>query len=263
MTTDSPDIAPRRRALRWPALAAALGLLASVALASPASPASAAGEPYRFDLYRQGDFVSQTTSYMCVGASMQMMLNMIQPKDDRTAARQVDLWTLARTYRRTNDPTRMDSGAINWTRRGASSRGWALGLSELGAGPYRVTAEPTLKEAVHVAARQMRVTGRPAGLLVWRGAHAWVISGFEATADPLTDPAAEVIAVYVLDPWYPRVSKTWGPGVAPHTRMTLAALGQDWVQWRRSSNRPGLTGRWAMILPFDRWIPAPRLAAMI
>ena len=28
-------------------------------------------------------------------------------------------------------------------------------------------------------------TGRPVGLLVWRGAHSWVLHGYEATADPL------------------------------------------------------------------------------
>jgi hypothetical protein len=252
-----PAAAPAgpRRARRWPALAAALGLLASVALASPAA---AADKPYRFDLYRKGDFVSQTTAYMCVGASMQMMLNIIQPTDDRTAAKQKELWELARSFRRPNDPTQTDSGAINRTRRGASSLGWAAGLTKLGAGPYQVTARPTLKEAAKLAARQIRMTGRPVGLLVWRGAHAWVVSGFEATGDPLFDPEAEVTHLYILDPYYPRVSKTWGAGPAPHTKLTLAKLGEDWVQWRRSSNRPGLTGRWAMILPHTSWLAGDR-----
>jgi hypothetical protein len=227
-----------------------VGLLASVAFASPAA---AADGPHRLDLYKTGDFVSQTTVYMCVGASMQMMLNMIQPTDDRTAARQVELWELARSFRRTNDPTQMNSGVVSQTRRGASSRGWALGLTQLGAGLYAVTAGSTLQEAANIAARQMARTGRPVGLLVWRGAHAWVVSGFEATGDPLTDPQAQVTHLYVLDPYYPRVSKTWGAGPAPHTKLTLEKLGEDWVQWRRSSNRPGLTGRWAMILPFVPW----------
>jgi hypothetical protein len=244
---------PRRRSL--PALAVGLGLLASVALASPAA---AADKPYRYDLYKKGDFVSQTTVYMCVGASMQMMLNMIEPTDNRTAARQKELWELARSFRRISDPTQMNSGSINRTRRGASSRGWAAGLTVLGAGPYHVTARPTLKEAANVAARQIRLTGQPVGLLVWRGAHAWVVSGFEATGDPLYDPKAEVTHLYILDPYYPRVSKSWGPGPAPHAKLSLAKLGEDWVQWRRSANRPGLTGRWAMIVPYIQQEPAAR-----
>ncbi len=67
---------------------------------------------------------------------------------------------------------------------------------------------------------------------------------------------ARVTHVWILDSWYPRTSRTWGPGVAPHTKMTLAKLGEDWVEWRRSSNRPGLTGRWAMILPYTEWRPS-------
>jgi hypothetical protein len=252
MTTASLS---HRAAPRWAALAATLGLLASLAFAAPAG---AADKPYRFDLYRQGDFVSQTTTYMCVGASMQMMLNMIQPSNDRTAKTQVRLWELARSFRRTNDPTQMNSGDIYRTRRGASSRGWAQGLTNLGAGPYKVTARATLEEAANVAARQIRVTGQPVGLLVWRGAHAWVVSGFEATGDPLFDPNAKVTHLYILDPYYPRVSKSWGPGPAPHSKLTLKKLGEDWVQWRRSSNRPGLTGRWAMILPFTVQVAADR-----
>ena len=254
MTTAS-DASSRRPTRGWPALALTLGFLASIALVSPAA---AADKPYRYDLYRQGDFVSQTTVYMCVGASMQMMLNMIQPKDDRTAKTQVKLWELARSFRRTNDPTQLNSGDINRTRRGASSRGWAAGLTQLGAGPYKVTAEDTLEEAATRAARQIRMTGQPVGLLVWRGAHAWVVSGFEATGDPLVDPEAKITHLYILDPYYPRVSKTWGPGPAPHSKLTLKKLGEDWVQWRRSSNRPGLSGRWAMILPFTVQVAADR-----
>ena len=41
---------------------------------------------FTLDLSARGDFVAQTTFVQCVGASMQMMLNMIRAKDDRTIA---------------------------------------------------------------------------------------------------------------------------------------------------------------------------------
>ena len=208
MTTAFLDSAPRRRSRSWPTLAAALGLLASVALSSPAA---AAEKPYRFDLYRQGDFVSQTTVYMCVGASMQMMLNMIGEKDDRTAATQRTLQNLARNL---SGPSRTGR-----QRQGASVRGWSGGLNQLNAGPYRLVGTTSLEEALHMSAKAIRQTGKPVGLLVWRGAHAWVVSGFEATGDPLFDPDAKVTHLYILDPYYPRVSKTWGPGPAPHSKQ--------------------------------------------
>ena len=34
------------------------------------------------------------------------------------------------------------------------------------------------------AAKRNRLTGKPVGLLVARGGHAWVMTGFQATADP-------------------------------------------------------------------------------
>jgi hypothetical protein len=41
----------------------------------------------------------------------------------------------------------------------------------------------TIDEAMRLAAMSIRTTGRPVGLSSGR-AHAWVMSGFEATADP-------------------------------------------------------------------------------
>lgn len=40
------------------------------------------------------------------------------------------------------------------------------------------------QNALRKAAHMMRKTGKPVGIVVWRGAHAWVMSGFTATADP-------------------------------------------------------------------------------
>ena len=106
-----------------------------------------------------------------------MMLNMIEPGVDRTAKTQLRLQKIARKW----SPPRLDGGV----RKGASVVGWATGLSLEGAGPYKVVGVDSLDEAMLVAARAMRRTGRPVGLLVWRGRHAWVMSGFQATGDPL------------------------------------------------------------------------------
>ena len=95
---------------------------------------------------------------------MQMMLNMIEPGADRSAKTQLRLQKLARKW----SPPRLDGGV----RKGASVVGWATGLSLEGAGPYRVVGVDSLDEAMLVAARAMRRTGRPVGLLVWRGRHA-------------------------------------------------------------------------------------------
>ena len=67
---------------------------------------------------------------------------------------------------------------------GANPRGWTATLNDLGIGPYVLVSIPTFDEALHVAAEAIRATKRPVGLVMWRGRHAWVMSGFESTGDP-------------------------------------------------------------------------------
>jgi hypothetical protein len=175
---------------------------------------------------------------------MQMMLNMIGPENDRTPATQRRLWELARSL---HDPS-ISGGFV---RRGASAQGWARGLTQLGAGPYRVVALSTLDEALAVAARAMTRTHEPVGLLVWQGRHAWVMSGFEASADPTGDPTARVTAVRVLDPLYPRPGGAWGPTPAPNARLTIGRLGRVFVPWRPNSRNASMRNRFVLVLPYE------------
>jgi hypothetical protein len=179
---------------------------------------------------------------------MQMMLNMIGEEDDRSAATQLELQILARQL----SGQRSDGSE----RQGASVRGWAAGLNRLGAGPYRLVGTTTIEEALITAAKAMRRTGKPVGLLMWRGRHAWVMSGFRATGDPLI-AGTRVTAVYVEDPLYPHGSSVWGPSPAPGAALTVAQLGRQYVP-RRQSNRFGsaLSGKYVLVLPWA-WHPSP------
>ena len=55
-----------------------------LAMVLSAVPASAAQRPFTVDLGARRDFVAQTNNVQCVGASMQMMLNMLVPGADRS-----------------------------------------------------------------------------------------------------------------------------------------------------------------------------------
>ncbi len=104
------------------------------------------------------------------------------------------------------------------------------------------------------AAKAMRQTGKPVGLLMWRGRHAWVMSGFRANGDPL-GAGTRVTAVYVEDPLYPHGSSVWGPSPAPGAALSVAELGRQYVP-RRTSNRFGstlsaLSGKYVLVLPFE------------
>jgi hypothetical protein len=222
-------------------LAATLGFalaapVTAIGFGSPPGPApqaarAAAAKPFTLNLYGRGDFVAQTNFVQCVGASMQMMLNMIRAEDDRTAAMQLDLQNLARSM----SGQRPDG----MTRKGASIRGWTAGLNTLGAGPYRTVGSADIQAALKLAARAMRETDRPVGLLMWRGRHAWVMSGFTATADPRLTDDFEVTAAIVLDPLYPYGSRTWGPSPKPGQSLSVADLGRQFVPRGYRSSLPG------------------------
>jgi hypothetical protein len=174
------------------------------------------------DIYRTHAHVRQATVSMCVPASMQIMLNLMNAGEpDRTRATQDGLYSLARSY----------SPWLTAERGGASARGWAAGLNELGYGDFELMALGSMDEALHKAAQQMRFTGKPVGLLVWRGDHAWVMSGFKATADPGWTDDFEVTAVWIEDPWFGRTDRKWGEGLAPHSLVGTEAMRADFVSW--------------------------------
>ena len=232
-----------------PSLLLSVPFAPTIGVADPGSipgPSRNAGErPFTIDLYGDGDFVTQTDLSQCVGASMQMMLNMIGPTNDGTIETQERLFDLARAAWSASVMAAYGAG----DREGASPSGWATGLNSLGVGPYRVTSTGSIEAAVRLAAIGIRSTGRPVGLLVWHGAHAWVMSGFEASGDPTTDPDAIITAVVILDPLYPRTTRSHGAAPAPGTRVSVATLGQDYVGWRRA-HVSGLTGRYVLVLPY-------------
>ncbi len=222
-----------------------LGLALAGLLLLALAPAASAATPkaFRLDLGARSDYVAQTNLVQCVGASMQMMLNMVRPGADRSASTQLKLQQLARSW---SGPSRTGR-----QRQGASVRGWAAGLTMMGGGPYRVVGLKTIGEAMLTAAKAMRTTGRPVGLLVWRGRHAWVMSGFRATRDPLLK-GAKVTSAIVEDPLYPYGGSTvWGPSPRPGATLSIATLGRQFVPRRRSSRFGSLAGMYVLVLPFE------------
>lgn len=239
--------------LSWPRRVA-LATLAAISIGAPAGladPAPAqARAPFEVDLYRPGDFVSQTNLVQCVGASIQMMRNIGLGRNDRSAATQRRYWAMARRLSPPRPP--------GWgRRRGASVHGWSAALRRLDVGPYTVLGYPTMQQALLAAARSIQRSGKPVGLLVWGGRHAWVMSGFQATADPLTSRKARITHVDVLDPLYPRGATSWGRSPRPGERLSLAELSRQFVR-RQSSWSGPMSGRWVVVVTTDL-DPQPRM----
>ena len=197
-------------------------------------------DPFAMNLYRKGDFVAQYTFEWCVGASLQMALNMSTKVSHTSRADQQDLWEMAR------DRSFSPFG-------GANPTGWTAVLNEIGVGPYVLVSIPTLDEALSIAAEAIRATHRPVGLVMWRGRHAWVMSGFESTADPGISDDFDVTGIRVLDPLYPNGSSVWGPSPKPNSLVSPATLAKQFVvrDVNRSRVNLGVPTGYLMIVPVD------------
>jgi len=198
------------------------------------------------NLYRRGDFVAQYTFEWCVGASLQMALNMTTGDDDTSRAYQKGLWEMAKA--RSNSPFR-----------GANPRGWTAALNDLGIGPYVLVSVPDFDEALRVAATAIRETKRPVGLVMWRGRHAWVMSGFESIGDPAVHDDVTITAIRVLDPLYPHGSDTWGPSPKPNALIKPATLARQFVIRDRGRANLGVPPGYLLVLPTSVAVGSPTI----
>jgi hypothetical protein len=207
-----------------------------IATPTPAPAKEAALRPHKFNLYEKGDFVAQYTFEWCVGASLQMMLNLADAADTHSKARQKRLWGLARD---------LSSSPFG----GANPRGWTAALNELGVGPYELVSISDYDEALRVAAKAVRVTKRPVGLVMWRGRHAWVMSGFTSVGDPRTDERFRVTGIRVLDPLHPHGSSVWGASPRPNRLLTPKQLARQFVVRDSTRVNLGVGPGYLLVLP--------------
>ncbi len=202
----------------------------SATLAAPPVPAWSGS----FNLYRTGAFVTQKDFTWCVAASVQMMVNIVRHRSDRTEATQQRMITYAQAA---------DHGP--WGPGGGTDvTGWIAALRHFGAGKYRAVGARTPTAALRIAATAMRQTGRPAGMLVMEGRHAWVLNGFESRTDPKHDRRARITSVRVSGPLYP-IQQKHGYDLRPNTELSVRAL----ARFFQPSSVGALVGRYVVIVP--------------
>ena len=196
-------------------------------------------QAFAVNLYQEGDFVPQYTFDWCVAASIQIAHNLMDDTgggtwSDRT--QQSELWEMARSR---------SSNSFN----GANPLGWAEVLTQAGMGPYSVVSIADYEDALQTAARAIADTGRPVGLVMWSGRHAWVMSGFESLGDPNKFPEFTVTGIHVQDPLYPHGSGQWGPSPAPNSLLTPEQLATQFVVREPRRWSSGLPAGYLLVLP--------------
>ena len=225
------------RVLRLVALVSVLLLVAGAGNPVAARHAQVAEWSGTYDLYRPGVFVTQYRWTWCVGASSQAMLNIIDGTSNTALKRQRKLVK----YAMANDQF-LDSNSG-----GSDAVGWAATLNHFGGGGYSVSVSTSYRHAVRSAVKRMRATGKPVGLLVMGGRHAWVLTGFDATADPAVTNKFTVTGLYVLGPLYPKQQKGFFDR-APDTRLSWSALRQPFHRFD-DPDSPDFVGYWVTVSP--------------
>jgi hypothetical protein len=167
-------------------------------------------------------FKTEVFKTWCAAAAVQMALNVIGPTIDISSARQQRIHALE-----VANTTRADSRSG-----GVGPLGMAATLNTLGSVRY-----------------ELRIYRTRAGALR-DGAHAWVMTGYRADADPRVFANANVIGAYILDAWYPRVSSIWGRSDPPGTFQDAAEMKRNYLPWKRPEGHyKGRDGRFLAIVP--------------
>jgi hypothetical protein len=189
------------------------------------------------DLSRSGTIVRQYTSYWCVPAATQTMLNLINHTTDTSRATQSRLYTELRRANR-----------YHYATLGNDVRGWARVLTaRVASGPGYADRSFTSRAAAYAAiVEAMDRTKRPVGIVVDHGTHAWTVVGFrvrEVRGDP---DARTVLGFYVVgplgspkDPW-------------PRQYLTVDQLASRYTRYHESTRSVLWEGLYVIVAPVIR-----------
>jgi len=229
-------VVKRSRVVGRSLLVVVLVLVALVA--APAGPAGAAWNG-RYSIWHARAFAPQYLDASCVGATIQIMLNLIQGRANDGKRVQLDYLAYA-----------ADNSEYPVTDGGADPEGWSQAMRRYGGGDaYGWVTDDTIQQSLHRASYQLRDTGKPVGLLVHFGRHAWVMTGFEATADPNQTNDYEVTAAEVVGPLWPNGTlngERFDPG--PRTWMDVRTLSRKFDEYV-VPDQPTWYGKYVTIVP--------------
>lgn len=190
------------------------------------------------DLYRDGTYTVQKSWLWCTAAGVQIVRNIVDHESDHTTSGQRRYFAWMRQHNRYHLPLSA----------GVDPQGWAAGLRHFVDDRYRLVVSTTFDNALRSAVRRLRQTSLPVALTVSHGNHGWILTGFTATADPLTSASFRVTSVRVVGPLYGLQSRN-GYDMPPDTKLTPAQLGRFFTPWRYAPMSMAWDGRYVSIQP--------------
>lgn len=223
----------RPRSSLGPLIAVSLTLILASAVAAASPGPTAREDPWpapatllpawdgSIDLYRDGVFTTQKSWLWCTAAGIQIVRNIVERDDDHSTSGQRRYFDWMRKRNRYDLPESA----------GVDPQGWTAGLRHFVDDRYRLVASRSFDAGLRSAAANLRRTGLPVALAVANGGHGWILTGFEATRDPLLTDEFEVTSVRVVGPLFGRQSKN-GYDMPPDTELSARMLRRFFTPWR-------------------------------
>jgi hypothetical protein len=239
----------RPRSLARVVLVVSMAVVALGAMAT-ASDTTAAGFPRwtgGIDLYRSGTFTTQQTWLWCTAADTQIIRNIADHATDHSRSSQQRYFDYMRAHDRYAIPVSD----------GVDPGGWTAGLRHFVDGRYRLVVSRSFDSALRSAVTNLRRTDLPVGITVSHGNHAWILTGFTATADPATTTHFTVTSVRVVGPLWGLQSRTYGYDMRPDTRLTPSQLKGFFTPWHYARIKMAWEGRWVSIQPIATTASTP------
>jgi hypothetical protein len=191
------------------------------------------------DLFRRGVFSTQKSWIWCTAAGLQITRNIVDHREDHSWANQKRYFRYMRAHQRYRLPLAD----------GVDPTGWAAGLRRWIDPRYRVVGSTSFRSALRTAVTSLRKTNLPIGIAVAHGNHAWVLTGFTATADPAVTDRFRITSVRVVGPLWGRQNSSFGYDMAPNTRLTRAQLRRFFTPWHYAPIAMTWEGRWVSVQP--------------
>ena len=196
------------------------------------------------NLYRAGVFTTQKSWLWCTAAGVQIARNIVDRAADHTGSGQSRYFDWMRGRNRYDLPLSA----------GVDAAGWTAGLRHFVDDRYRLVSSRTFDDALRSAVTRLRLTDLPVALTVSHGNHGWILTGFQATADPARTSSFTVTSVRVTGPLYGLQSKN-GYDMPPNTKLTTAQLRHYFTPWKYPPVPMVWDGRYVSIQPVPRVAP--------
>jgi hypothetical protein len=217
----------------------AAALLAGAATSPHATVSAASRWTGGIDLYRPGVFTTQKTWLWCTAADIQIIRNIVFRTTDHTRASQQRYFDYMRAHDRYPIPVSD----------GVDAAGWAAGLRHFVDGRYRLYESRSFDSALRSAVTNLRRTNLPVAITVDHGNHAWIITGFTATADPAATTRFTVTGVNVVGPLWGLQSRSYGYDMVPDRKLTVSQLRGFFTPWHYARIRMAWEGDWVSVQP--------------